>query len=273
MRLTSVREGRAAGRDALLVGDVDFAAGVRRDAARDADRTPSGMQRPFAHLPRAPRRSTPWRASCARTSVARSRSCAARMRPRTGCANLVSGKRIVPLATHGFRVACRVRGELREGHADYARSDALERVPARACPASCPASCSPARTARPTEGRHDGILTAEEVAWLDLSQCELITLSACDTGLGTPHAGECLLGLRRSLRLAGAHATLTSLWRVPRSSRARFLVEFYRRWLTLGMRSRAPFARPSSVLLAKQRAANGGQALVGSWGAFLLEGR
>ena len=73
----------------------------------------------------------------------------------------------------------------------------------------------------------DGILTAEEVIWLDLGGCELVTLSACETGLGVEQHGEQLLGLRRALRIAGARATVTSLWKIDDEATQNLMTAFY----------------------------------------------
>ena len=69
------------------------------------------------------------------------------------------------------------------------------------------------------EERDDGLLTAEEVAWLNLEGCELVVLSACQTGLGRAKSGEGLMSLRRSFRQAGAtrQARTRETWHCMRS--------------------------------------------------------
>ena len=45
------------------------------------------------------------------------------------------------------------------------------------------------------DGVDDGLVTAEEAGWLDLSECDMVVLSACETG-----TGRVLSGAQRSLR-------------------------------------------------------------------------
>lgn len=74
----------------------------------------------------------------------------------------------------------------------------------------------------------DSIVTAAEVALLDLAGTELVALSACNTGLGRHLQGEEFSGLRRALVLAGSRSQLTSLWPVDDAASAWLMRCFYR---------------------------------------------
>jgi CHAT domain-containing protein len=76
-------------------------------------------------------------------------------------------------------------------------------------------------------GGASGILTAYEVAGLDLRQARLVVLSACDTGAGSRERGQEVQGLRWGFRAAGAHALVTSLWRSNDVATRKLMADFY----------------------------------------------
>jgi CHAT domain-containing protein/tetratricopeptide (TPR) repeat protein len=117
----------------------------------------------------------------------------------------------------------------------------------------------------------DGLLTAEEIAWLDLSALDLIVLSACETGLGRPKSGEGLLGLRRSLRQAGARTVISSLWRVSDEATAELMGHFYANLWKRKATVLTALRQAQLTLLAANRERYG-EALPGTWGAFVLDG-
>jgi CHAT domain-containing protein len=73
----------------------------------------------------------------------------------------------------------------------------------------------------------DGILTAEEIASLSMRGTELVTLSACDTGLGELAAGQGVLGLGRAFHRAGVRTVVSSLWKVDDAATMMLMEEFY----------------------------------------------
>lgn len=72
-----------------------------------------------------------------------------------------------------------------------------------------------------------GYFMGYELANIDLRKCYLITLSACETGLGDLRNNLGVDGLSRALKIAGAQNLLISLWKVPDKPTALFMQQFY----------------------------------------------
>jgi tetratricopeptide (TPR) repeat protein/CHAT domain-containing protein len=141
---------------------------------------------------------------------------------------LAPGHRVLHFATHGFFLgsgcpASSDAGKRGVGGLSTARTlgDSLENPLVRTGLALAGAN-------RRRQGeREDGILTAEEVAGLDLDSVEWAVLSACDTGIGELKAGEGVLGLRRAFQIAGAHTVIMSLWAVDDESGREWMRALY----------------------------------------------
>jgi len=75
--------------------------------------------------------------------------------------------------------------------------------------------------------REDGLLQVGEIASLRLN-ADLVTLSACRTGLGKLMRGEGMMGLTRAFAHAGARRVLVTLWDVNDMTTAGLMLDFYK---------------------------------------------
>ena len=77
----------------------------------------------------------------------------------------------------------------------------------------------------------DGILTAHEISQINLTNTELVVLSACETGLGDNGGSEGVFGLQRAFKMAGVQTLIMSLWKVPDTQTSQLMQGFYKYWL------------------------------------------
>ena len=104
---------------------------------------------------------------------------------------------------------------------------------------------------RSKPGSHEGILTALEASNLNLWGTRVVTLSACETGVGEVKNGEGVYGLRRAFLLAGAETVVMSLW--PVSDRAtREIMTAYYAGLNQGL-ERVEALRQAQLALLKRK--------------------
>jgi CHAT domain-containing protein len=96
----------------------------------------------------------------------------------------------------------------------------------------------------------DGWLTVRDAYHLDLA-CELVTLSACETGVSTLAPGDEWIGLARGFFSAGAPTLLASLWAVDDEATTRLMIDFYSQ-LRAGVRPAAALRYAQCQLLENE---------------------
>ena len=115
----------------------------------------------------------------------------------------VSGKRYVHLATHGL---------VDERGRSLFSALALTPPPGEA-----------------TTTEDDGFLQLYEIYELNLSECELAVLSACQSNVGTNFEGEGVFALSRGFLAAGSRRVIGSQWSVDDASTAELIGNFFRK--------------------------------------------
>jgi CHAT domain-containing protein/tetratricopeptide (TPR) repeat protein len=99
---------------------------------------------------------------------------------------------------------------------------------------------------------HDGRLTAERILRGWKLDADLVTLSACDTGLGRLSGGEGYLGFSQALFLAGARGLVLSLWQVDDAATALLMTRFYENLLGTPEGTVKPMPKAQALAEAKR---------------------
>ena len=116
----------------------------------------------------------------------------------------------------------------------------------------------------------DGRLTGLEASGLNLVGTEVVTLSACETGLGEVRSGEGVFGLRRAFQRAGAQTVIMSLWKVPDKETCDLMTGFYSNW-TAGRTKKEAFRKAVlEVLRTCRKEYEAAHPLL--WGGFVVLG-
>jgi len=192
----------------------------------------------------------------------------------TAVKNALAGRRVLHFATHGFFITddCPPAGSRSGG---IARSSTAVRFAeeGRENPLLLSGLALAGANRRSTAklDEDDGILTAEEVAGLNLNGVEWAVLSACDTGLGEIRAGEGVFGLRRAFQVAGARTVIMSLWSVDDQATRAWMRALYDARFRRGL-STADAVHMASVTVLRERRAKKQSTLPVYWAAFVAAG-
>jgi CHAT domain-containing protein len=100
------------------------------------------------------------------------------------------------------------------------------------------------------DGPGPGYLPVRDILGLKLD-ADLVTLSACETGLGRLERGEGVLGLSRAFLAAGARSVVVSLWKVNDRSTALLMEHFYQPLLAQRRPRERALAEAKRALLAE----------------------
>lgn len=231
-----VREPEPPGDGLLAVGDPDFERPQNKQRLTRASSCQELSTLWFDRLPATAQEIRDVAAIWNRAFGAREQPVSGAAATETVVKQRAAGRRVIHLATHGFFLTRQCPG--RPG---------IENPLLRAGLAFAGAN--------PRTSRDDGILTAEEIASLDLASVEWAVLSGCDTGAGEVTSGEGVFGLRRAFQNAGAHTVIMSLWPVDdQSARLWMTAAYTARFLENSDTAKAIESATRQVLRARRAA-------------------
>jgi CHAT domain-containing protein len=180
-----------------------------------------------------------------------------------------AGTRVLHLATHGFFLGSRCAPAAdRVAHNEETSAGHATENPLLIAGFALSGANQREQTGQDEE---DGILTAEEIAALDLKGVEWAVLSACDTGVGEVRAGEGVLGLRRAFQIAGARTVIMSLWPVDDDDTRRWMTGVYERRFAHGAGTMEA-VRDSSLEQLRRRRRAGLSTHPFYWAGFIAAG-
>jgi CHAT domain-containing protein len=93
----------------------------------------------------------------------------------------------------------------------------------------------------------------------------VVTLVACQTGLGRRVSGEGTMGIGRAFQYAGARSVLMSMWSVAESSSIQLVRAFFKHLAS-------EKGKPEALRLARQEVRNSGYDHPFFWAPFILTG-
>ena len=182
------------------------------------------------------------------------------------------GKRVLHVATHGFFLqgSCEsaVQRRLDAGKRDEGFLPASAENPLLL---SGLAFAGANRRGSAKADETDGILTAEEIAGINLEGVDWAVLSACDTGIGEIKVGEGVFGLRRAFQVAGAKTVIMSLWPVEDETTRQWMETLYREHFLNG-KDTGESVRAASLQILRQRRTKHQSTHPFYWGAFIAAG-
>jgi CHAT domain-containing protein/tetratricopeptide (TPR) repeat protein len=186
----------------------------------------------------------------------------------------VAGHRVVHLATHGFFLGsdCTPAAAGLRAVGGIARSSSVASVAAENPLLLTGLALAGANNRGGVAlDQDEGLLTADEIAGLDLQGTEWAVLSACDTGLGEIKAGEGVFGLRRAFQIAGARTVIMSLWSVEDQSAREWMRALYEGRLRRNLDTAAA-VREAGLSVLRARRARGQSTHPFYWAAFVAAG-
>jgi tetratricopeptide (TPR) repeat protein len=117
-----------------------------------------------------------------------------------------------------------------------------------------------------------GRLTAEKVLQDWNLDCDLVTLSACQSGLGKHESGEGFVGFAQAFLLAGSRSVVVSLWKVDDTATALLMDRFYQNLLGRREGMKGPLTKAEALAEAKSWLRTLSRAEALKRGAELVEG-